>query len=33
MISAFNLIWILPVAYTMGFITCSWLAASHDKKE
>lgn len=33
MMSAWNLLWIIPVAYLLGFMTCSWLVASRDDKE
>lgn len=33
MMSAWNLLWIIPVAYLLGFTTCALLAAARDDKE
>lgn len=33
MMSAWNLLWIIPVVYLLGFMTCSWLAAARDERE
>lgn len=33
MMSAWNLLWIVPVAYLLGFITCALLAAARNDKE
>lgn len=33
MMSAWNLLWIIPVAYLLGFMTCSLLTAARDEKE
>lgn len=33
MMSAWNLLWIIPVAYLLRFMTCSWLVVARDDKE
>ena len=33
MMSAWNLLWIIPVAHLLGFTTCALLAAARDDKE
>lgn len=32
MMSAWNLLWILPLAYFFGFVTCTLLTVSRDEE-